>query len=55
METNLHSVKRWQLSGTNYESPSETLLSSWTPLNHKETNLQVTTCLFHLDTVGVAC
>ncbi|CAM9098568.1 unnamed protein product [Lampetra planeri] len=26
---------------TNYESPSETLLSSWTPLNHKETNLQL--------------
>uniref|UniRef100_A0A665X397 Coiled-coil domain containing 28A n=1 Tax=Echeneis naucrates TaxID=173247 RepID=A0A665X397_ECHNA len=51
METNLnsapHSVKRWQLSGTDYEPqqahslPSETRFSTWTPLNHKPNNLQL--------------
>ncbi|KAG7234568.1 hypothetical protein INR49_004470 [Caranx melampygus] len=46
METNLssapHSVKRWQLSGTDYEpqqAPSR--LSAWTPLNNKQSNLQL--------------
>ncbi|XP_069020342.1 epithelial cell-transforming sequence 2 oncogene-like isoform X1 [Embiotoca jacksoni] len=46
METHLkstpHSVKRWQLSGTNYEPQrSETCFSSWTPLNNKQSNLQL--------------
>lgn len=37
-----HSVKRWQLGGTDYDpQPSQTLFSSWTPLNHKTGNLQV--------------
>ncbi|XP_041835016.1 epithelial cell-transforming sequence 2 oncogene-like isoform X2 [Melanotaenia boesemani] len=51
METGLksapHSVKRWQLNGTEYESQrvpnlrSETRFSSWTPLNNKKHNLQL--------------
>lgn len=51
METNLsstpHSVKRWQLSGTDYEAQqapslrSDSRLSTWTPLNNKQSNLQV--------------
>lgn len=51
METNSssipHSVKRWQLRGTDYEPPqtpnlrSETLFSAWTPLNNKAHNLQL--------------
>lgn len=42
-----HSVKRWQLSGTDYELQqagtllSGTRFSSWTPLNNKRINLQV--------------
>uniref|UniRef100_A0A671YWR6 Epithelial cell transforming 2 like n=1 Tax=Sparus aurata TaxID=8175 RepID=A0A671YWR6_SPAAU len=37
-----HSVKRWQLGGTDYDpQPSQTLFSSWTPLNHKTGNLQL--------------
>uniref|UniRef100_A0A3Q4GRR3 Epithelial cell-transforming sequence 2 oncogene-like n=1 Tax=Neolamprologus brichardi TaxID=32507 RepID=A0A3Q4GRR3_NEOBR len=41
-----HSVKRWQLSGTDYEPQqagtllSDTRFSSWTPLNNKRINLQ---------------
>ncbi|KAK2857006.1 hypothetical protein Q5P01_005741 [Channa striata] len=45
METSLksgpHSVKRWQLSGTDYEPRSETCFSTWTPLNNKTSNLQM--------------
>ncbi|XP_018516508.1 epithelial cell-transforming sequence 2 oncogene-like [Lates calcarifer] len=51
METNLkstlHSVKRWQLNGTDYEPQqahslrSETRFSTWTPLNNKQSNLQL--------------
>ncbi|XP_067439428.1 epithelial cell-transforming sequence 2 oncogene-like isoform X1 [Thunnus thynnus] len=45
METSLkstpHSVKRWQLSGTDYEARSlQTRFSAWTPLNNKQSNLQ---------------
>ncbi|CAI5638334.1 unnamed protein product [Oreochromis niloticus] len=42
-----HSVKRWQLSGTDYEPQqagtllSDTRFSSWTPLNNKRINLQL--------------
>ncbi|XP_059183914.1 LOW QUALITY PROTEIN: epithelial cell-transforming sequence 2 oncogene-like [Centropristis striata] len=42
-----HSVKRWQLSGTDYEPQQvrsrgfETRFSSWTPLNNKTSNLQL--------------
>lgn len=42
-----HSVKRWQLSETDYEPQqagallSDTRFSSWTPLNNKRINLQV--------------
>ncbi|XP_068575995.1 epithelial cell-transforming sequence 2 oncogene-like [Cebidichthys violaceus] len=42
-----HSVKRWQLSGTDYESQrgrslqSGTRFSSWTPLNNRTGNLQL--------------
>lgn len=36
-----HSVKRWQLGGTDYERRSETRFSTWTPLNNKSSNLQV--------------
>ncbi|XP_041822382.1 epithelial cell-transforming sequence 2 oncogene-like [Chelmon rostratus] len=51
METKLksapHSVKRWQLSGTDYDPQrvrslrSETRFSTWTPLNNKASNLQL--------------
>ncbi|KAM7375295.1 hypothetical protein PAMA_014408 [Pampus argenteus] len=46
METRLkstpHSVKRWQLSGTDDEANSlQTRFSTWTPLNHKPSNLQL--------------
>ncbi|XP_054480022.1 epithelial cell-transforming sequence 2 oncogene-like [Anoplopoma fimbria] len=46
METNArstpHSVKRWQLSGTDYEPQrTGTLFSSRTPLNHRTSNLQL--------------
>lgn len=49
----LHSVKRWQLSGTDYEpqpalthwSPAtggaDTRFSAWTPIGNKSSNLQV--------------
>ncbi|KAM6893479.1 epithelial cell-transforming sequence 2 oncogene-like [Xenentodon cancila] len=42
-----HSVKRWQLNGTDYEPPaapdlrSRTRFSRWTPLNHRQSNLQL--------------
>ncbi|KAM8722591.1 epithelial cell-transforming sequence 2 oncogene-like isoform 1-T3 [Acanthopagrus schlegelii] len=37
-----HSVKRLQLGGTDYDpQPSQTLFSTWTPLNHKSGNLQL--------------
>ncbi|XP_026157947.1 epithelial cell-transforming sequence 2 oncogene-like [Mastacembelus armatus] len=36
-----HSVKRWQLSGTDFEPRPETLFSTWTPLNNKTNNLQL--------------
>ncbi|XP_047432322.1 epithelial cell-transforming sequence 2 oncogene-like [Mugil cephalus] len=42
-----HSVKRWQLSGTDYEPEqarnqrSHTRLSTWTPLNNKQGNIQL--------------
>lgn len=43
-----HSVKRWQLAGTDYQSAagdcslrSGKQFSSWTPLGHKEANQQV--------------
>ncbi|XP_062270657.1 epithelial cell-transforming sequence 2 oncogene-like [Scomber scombrus] len=37
-----HSVKRWQLSGTDYEARSlQTRFSCWTPLNNKPGNLQL--------------
>ncbi|XP_024918251.1 epithelial cell-transforming sequence 2 oncogene-like isoform X2 [Cynoglossus semilaevis] len=49
-----HSVKRWQLRGTDYEPPrpaSRTVFSSWTPLNNKQSNLQLfeerTTLVLH--------
>ncbi|XP_070786926.1 epithelial cell-transforming sequence 2 oncogene-like [Enoplosus armatus] len=51
METNLrsapHSVKRWQLSGTDYDPQqarslrAETRFSTWTPLNNRTSNLQL--------------
>ncbi len=51
MDTSLsstpHSVKRWQLSGTDYEPQrlrslrDQTRFSSWTPLHDKTSNLQV--------------
>ncbi|KAF3688456.1 Epithelial cell-transforming sequence 2 oncogene-like Lung-specific [Channa argus] len=45
METSLksgpHSVKRWQLRGTDYEPRSDTCFSTWTPLNNKTSNLQL--------------
>lgn len=52
METNLvstpHSVKRWQLGGTDHDPAArvhslraETRFSAWTPLNNKASNLQV--------------
>ncbi|XP_055360265.1 epithelial cell-transforming sequence 2 oncogene-like [Betta splendens] len=45
METSLksspHSVKRWQLSGTDYKARSETCFSTWTPLNNRTGNLQL--------------
>ncbi|KAM6957974.1 epithelial cell-transforming sequence 2 oncogene-like [Tautogolabrus adspersus] len=42
-----HSVKRWQLSGTDYEPQqvhrqrSETCFSTWTPLNNRTSNVQL--------------
>ncbi|XP_068165661.1 epithelial cell-transforming sequence 2 oncogene-like isoform X2 [Antennarius striatus] len=37
-----HSVKRWQLSGTDYDvTRSQTLFSTWTPLNHESSNRQL--------------
>ncbi|KAE8278494.1 Epithelial cell-transforming sequence 2 oncogene-like Lung-specific [Larimichthys crocea] len=36
-----HSVKRWQLSGTDYSARAETLFSTWTPLNDKTGNMQL--------------
>ncbi|KAM9334147.1 epithelial cell-transforming sequence 2 oncogene-like [Symphorus nematophorus] len=43
METSLHSVKRWQLSGTDYDPQrvQQTRFSSWTPLHNKTNNLQL--------------
>uniref|UniRef100_A0A8C4EL76 DH domain-containing protein n=1 Tax=Dicentrarchus labrax TaxID=13489 RepID=A0A8C4EL76_DICLA len=47
MQANLHSVKRWQLSGTDYDPQqvhrlrSQTRFSTWTPLNNKTSNLQL--------------
>lgn len=49
MDTNVipspHSVKRWQLSGTDYDPQRvrslRTRFSAWTPLNDKRCNLQV--------------
>uniref|UniRef100_A0A8D0AYD5 F-box domain-containing protein n=1 Tax=Sander lucioperca TaxID=283035 RepID=A0A8D0AYD5_SANLU len=51
METNVksspHSVKQWQLSGTDYDPQqvrslrSGTRFSTWTPLNNKTSNLQL--------------
>uniref|UniRef100_A0A3P8T6Z8 Coiled-coil domain containing 28A n=1 Tax=Amphiprion percula TaxID=161767 RepID=A0A3P8T6Z8_AMPPE len=41
-----HSVKRWQLNGTDYKPQqvrnlrTETRFSSWTPLNHQHSNIQ---------------
>uniref|UniRef100_A0A3Q3JEX6 DH domain-containing protein n=1 Tax=Monopterus albus TaxID=43700 RepID=A0A3Q3JEX6_MONAL len=35
LKSSLHSVKRWQLSGTDYEPRSETCFSTWTPLSNK--------------------
>ncbi|KAM9836006.1 epithelial cell-transforming sequence 2 oncogene-like [Aulostomus maculatus] len=35
-----HSVKRWQLTGTDYDARS-LRFSSWTPLNNKSSNLQL--------------
>ncbi|XP_044044502.1 epithelial cell-transforming sequence 2 oncogene-like [Siniperca chuatsi] len=42
METDLkpHSVKRWQLGGTDYD-PQQARFSTWTPLNNKTSNLQL--------------
>ncbi|XP_055084630.1 epithelial cell-transforming sequence 2 oncogene-like [Periophthalmus magnuspinnatus] len=47
-----HSVKRWQLHGTDYEpqrsqtnQSHSTVFSAWTPLNHKKNNLQNLTLL----------
>lgn len=57
-----HSVKRWQLAGTDYQpaagdcSPrSGKHLSSWTPLGHKAANQQVNgrNCCFFVDLVSV--
>lgn len=48
-----HSVKLWQLHGTDYEPQrppklkAETRFSSWTPLNDKQRNLQVRFSLGH--------
>ncbi|KAJ0009650.1 hypothetical protein NQD34_001352 [Periophthalmus magnuspinnatus] len=43
-----HSVKRWQLHGTDYEpqrsqtnQSHSTVFTAWTPLNHKKNNLQL--------------
>lgn len=43
-----HSVKRWQLGGTDYDPAagvhnlrSQTRFSAWTPLNNQTNNLQV--------------
>ncbi|XP_033952352.1 epithelial cell-transforming sequence 2 oncogene-like isoform X3 [Pseudochaenichthys georgianus] len=45
MGSSPHSVKRWQLSGTDYEqvrsTRSDTRLSCWTPLNNQSSNLQL--------------
>ncbi|XP_029301174.1 epithelial cell-transforming sequence 2 oncogene-like [Cottoperca gobio] len=47
METDMkslpHSVKRWQLRGTDYDPQQASSLrfSSWTPLNNKRSNLQL--------------
>ncbi|XP_035533563.1 epithelial cell-transforming sequence 2 oncogene-like [Morone saxatilis] len=47
MQANLHSVKRWQLSGTDQDPQqvhrlrSQTRFSTWTPLNNKTSNLQL--------------
>ncbi|CAJ1087532.1 epithelial cell-transforming sequence 2 oncogene-like [Xyrichtys novacula] len=46
-KSSLHSVKRWQLNGTDYEPQqvhklrSETRFSTWTPLNNRTNNLQL--------------
>ena len=51
MKPSPHSVKRWQLSGTDYEPQpvrsvrSEACFSSWTPLSNRTANLQVRTTL----------
>lgn len=43
-----HSVKRWQLSGTDYDPERVRSLrsrfSAWTPLSDKRRNLQVRKC-----------
>ncbi|XP_034072923.1 epithelial cell-transforming sequence 2 oncogene-like isoform X2 [Gymnodraco acuticeps] len=45
MGSSPHLVKRWQLSGTDYEqvrsTRSDTRLSCWTPLNNQSSNLQL--------------
>ncbi|KAI4831338.1 hypothetical protein KUCAC02_000885 [Chaenocephalus aceratus] len=45
MGSSPHSVKRWQLSGTDHEqvrsTRSDTRLSCWTPLNNQSSNLQL--------------
>ncbi|KAF3857448.1 hypothetical protein F7725_009307 [Dissostichus mawsoni] len=41
MGSSPHSVKRWQLSGTDYEQVRSTRLSCWTPLNNQSNNLQL--------------
>lgn len=44
-----HSVKRWQLSGTDYDPETVRSLrsrfSAWTPLSDKRRNLQVSACV----------
>ncbi|XP_019128769.2 epithelial cell-transforming sequence 2 oncogene-like isoform X1 [Larimichthys crocea] len=41
LKSTSHSVKRWQLSGTDYSARAETLFSTWTPLNDKTGNMQL--------------
>lgn len=41
MDLNLNSVNRAQLCGSDQDLQTQTRFSTWTPLNHKTSNLQV--------------
>lgn len=51
MDASASAVKRWQLSGTDYDPDRVRSLASrfsaWTPLSDKRRNLQVRTCNAH--------